>query len=210
MGMWWTIAFAALWGLMLLEGVLLLGVLRQLGMLHRRIDELPKVAAPLSASQGLPLGMPAPDFTLPQLGAGRRSLSDFRGRRLLLAFVSPDCGPCKELLPHLNALAERADQDELQIVAISTGGASMNEQLRARHRFQSPLLLQEDREVAALYKTTITPYLYVIDVHGVVRGHQVANTLAEVEWLVAQVQEEGTHGQVRRAPLPLHGAADLA
>ena len=51
---------------------------------------------------GLKAGTPAPDFRLPRLdGRGELSLSDFRGRRVLLVFSSPQCGPCNALAPEL-------------------------------------------------------------------------------------------------------------
>src|SRR5437879_5809542 len=54
-------------------------------------------AAPAAAPQpaappALPLGSPAPDFELPDLNRGRKSLRDFRGRKLLLIFFNPGCG----------------------------------------------------------------------------------------------------------------------
>ncbi len=47
---------------------------------------------------GLKAGTAAPDFRLPRLdGRGEFSLSDLRGRRVLLVFSSPGCGPCNAL-----------------------------------------------------------------------------------------------------------------
>src|SRR5207247_1488630 len=51
---------------------------------------------------GLKAGTPAPDFRLPRLdGRGDLSLEEFRGRRVLLVFSSPHCGPCDTLAPEL-------------------------------------------------------------------------------------------------------------
>ena len=44
---------------------------------------------------GLTAGTPAPDFRLPRLdGRGELTLSDLRGRKVLMVFSSPGCGPC--------------------------------------------------------------------------------------------------------------------
>src|SRR5206468_1306839 len=60
---------------------------------------------PLSTSRllrdGLPAGTPAPAFRLPRLDGGAVSLADFSGRRLLLVFSDPECGPCSALAPEL-------------------------------------------------------------------------------------------------------------
>src|SRR5207247_8202601 len=51
---------------------------------------------------GLKAGTPAPDFRLPRLdGRGDLSLEELRGRRVLLVFSSPHCGPCDALAPAL-------------------------------------------------------------------------------------------------------------
>src|SRR5690348_16056026 len=49
----------------------------------------------------LPLGKPAPEFDLPDLEGARKSLSQFKGRRLLLIFFGPQCGFCTKMLPDL-------------------------------------------------------------------------------------------------------------
>src|SRR5207302_11310559 len=47
-------------------------------------------------------GSTAPACRLPRLdGRGELAREDFRGRRLLLVFSSPHCGPCNELAPKL-------------------------------------------------------------------------------------------------------------
>src|SRR4051812_39164382 len=49
---------------------------------------------------GLKAGTPAPAFTLPRLDdRGELSLNELRGKRVLLVFSSPQCGPCNALAP---------------------------------------------------------------------------------------------------------------
>jgi peroxiredoxin len=50
---------------------------------------------------GLKAGTAAPDFRLPCLDGTERSLQDFRGRRVLLVFSDPHCGPCQAVAPDL-------------------------------------------------------------------------------------------------------------
>src|SRR5262249_28855136 len=42
---------------------------------------------------GLEAGTPAPPFTLPTVAGGSLSLDEYRGRRVLLVFMDPHCGP---------------------------------------------------------------------------------------------------------------------
>src|SRR5207247_6303020 len=62
---------------------------------------------------GLKAGTPAPDFRLPRLdGRGDLSLENLRGRRVLLVFSSPHCGPCDALAPALQKFhREQTDRE---------------------------------------------------------------------------------------------------
>src|SRR5947208_1748036 len=74
---------------------------------------------------GLKAGTPAPGFRLPRLdGRGELSLSDFRGRRVLLVFSSPNCGPCNALAPELEKF--HREIPELEVLMISKGEPKEN------------------------------------------------------------------------------------
>src|SRR6516225_9535910 len=73
---------------------------------------------------GLKAGEPAPDFRLPCLDGTERSLQAFRGRRVLLVFSDPHCGPCQALAPHLEQF-HRAHRN-LSVVMISRGEPKEN------------------------------------------------------------------------------------
>src|SRR5438445_41693 len=70
-------------------------LLSRLETLEHRIVELavggaPAPSGPVESAPSLPAGLPlgsiAPDFELPELSGGRKALSDFRGRRVLVVF----------------------------------------------------------------------------------------------------------------------------
>src|SRR5579863_3824202 len=80
-------------------------LLRQNGRILLRLEELEKRLDEFDGPQAaLPFGSPAPDFNLPSLSAGYKTLADFRGQSLLLIFFSPGCGFCREMVPGLAAL----------------------------------------------------------------------------------------------------------
>ncbi|MBV9596128.1 MAG: redoxin domain-containing protein, partial [Chloroflexi bacterium] len=60
---------------------------------------------PLSESrierEGLKAGTPAPTFSLPDVHGNTVSLEAYRGRKVLLVFTDPHCGPCDQLAPEL-------------------------------------------------------------------------------------------------------------
>ena len=114
---------------------------------------------------GLPAGTPAPEFRLPLLTGGDMSLEDYRGRRVLLVFSDPHCGPCDALAPQL----ERRSRETLdvQVLMVSRGDESDNCKKAREHGLTFPIALQKKWEVSKLYAMFATPIAYMIDEQGV-------------------------------------------
>lgn len=64
-------------------------------------------------------GALAPDFTLPTLNGGEKSLSDFRGRVVLINFWATWCAPCREEMPDLQALWETYRDKGFEVLGVS-------------------------------------------------------------------------------------------
>jgi thiol-disulfide isomerase/thioredoxin len=64
---------------------------------------------------------PAPDFTLELLNGGKMSLSDLRGKAVLLNFWATWCGPCKIETPWLVELQNQYGPQGLQIIGVEAG-----------------------------------------------------------------------------------------
>jgi peroxiredoxin len=108
----------------------------------------------------LPVGSPAPDFTLPKVGGGEWSLASHHGEPLTLLFSDLSCPPCVTLL---RDLGPRAGPN---VVIISRGDAEENRQLVEASGIAAPILLQRQREVARAYRTLETPAAFHIDERG--------------------------------------------
>src|SRR5258708_28838360 len=111
-------------------------LVRQNGRLLLRLETIEKQLAPRAGAKareagGLPVGMAAPDFELPDLTGIRHTLSDFRDRHVRLIFFNPQCGYCTKMAPDLAALPE-GDGDRLVPVVVSTGDAQENRKLVAQ------------------------------------------------------------------------------
>jgi peroxiredoxin len=113
---------------------------------------------------GLPAGSPAPAFRLPRLDGGELSLEEYRGRRVLLVFSDPHCGPCDALLPEL----ERRHRQSrgLAVLLIGRGKVEENRQKVREHRLTFPVALQKQWEVSRRYAMFATPMAYLIDEQG--------------------------------------------
>lgn len=114
--------------------------------------------------RGLPIGLRAPEFELPDVRGETVSLHSLcvRGRPVVLVFISPDCGPCIRLLPEL-ARWKAALADHVTFAVLSNGGpqrAPVTEQLRTAGDFIA--LVQDEHEVADTYRVKATPAAIIV------------------------------------------------
>jgi peroxiredoxin Q/BCP len=121
------------------------------------------------------VGEPAPDFTLPGTGDRSYTLSDYRGRPVVLVFYPGDGTPvCTRQLNSYNDDLAAFDAVGAQVLAISPQDVASHERFAAEFGFQFPLLADTDKVVAAAYGT-LGPMgfprrtVVVIDGAGVVR-----------------------------------------
>ena len=64
-------------------------------------------------------GKQSPDFTFTDINGKSHSLSDYRGKNVLVVFWATWCPPCNEEIPNLIELRKKHPEDELEIIAIS-------------------------------------------------------------------------------------------
>ena len=118
---------------------------------------------------GLKAGTPAPVFQLPNLQGRLVSLQEFRGRRMLLLFSDPQCGPCDELTPHLVRLHREGAKDGLGVIVVGRGSAEENRRKAEQHGMEFPVLLQDRKwKVSKAYETLATPAAFLIGEDGVI------------------------------------------
>jgi peroxiredoxin len=143
----------------------------------------------LSASHilrtGLPAGTPAPPFQLQDLRGRTVSLDEYRGRRVLLVFSDPQCGPCDSLAPELVKLHREHGGNGLAVVMVGRGDPEENRRKATEHGFEFPVVLQEQWKLSKEYGIFATPVAFLIDGGGVI-SHQVAQGADEIVSLARQ------------------------
>ena len=120
------------------------------------------------------VGDPAPDFTLPST-QGAISLSDYRGRPVVLVFYPGDgTAVCSRQLNSYNDDLARFDQLDAQVLAISAQDLDSHQAFADEHGFKFPLLADVDQAVATAYGI-LGPMgfprrsTFIIDGKGVIR-----------------------------------------
>lgn len=134
-------------------------------------------------NSGLPEGSQAPDFTLQDANANQISLSDFRGKNVVLVFYPLDWSPaCSDQLSlYQSELAEFAKQDT-EVIGISVDSLYSHGAWAAVRGITFPLLadFNPHGEISRLYKVMRESdgfserALYIIDRQGTIRYSHVS------------------------------------
>jgi cytochrome c biogenesis protein CcmG/thiol:disulfide interchange protein DsbE len=124
---------------------------------------------------------PAPDFTLTDLSGNKVSLSNYRGKVVLLDFWATWCAPCKEEIPHFVDMQNRYGPRGLQVI-----GISMDDDEKPVRAFQQQFKMNYPVAVgttslAEQYGGVLgLPITFVIDPDGRIVSRHIGQTSAEV------------------------------
>jgi peroxiredoxin len=121
-----------------------------------------------ATGNGLRAGDRAPLFELRDLEGRTVSLEDYRGRRVLLVFTDPQCGPCDELAPDLVRLHQEHANNNLSVILVGRGDAEANRRKAQQHGFEFPVALQSKWNVSKEYGTFATPAAFLIAENGMI------------------------------------------
>ncbi|MBA2117102.1 thioredoxin family protein [Bremerella alba] len=125
-----------------------------------------------TASTMLPLGTPAPDFSLLNVDSKTVSLADFSdAKALVVIFMCNHCPFVKHLADALADFGRECQQKGVAVVGISSNDVAKHpddspEQMvhEAENRgYTFPYLYDEDQSIAKAYKAACTPDFYVFD-----------------------------------------------
>lgn len=118
---------------------------------------------------------PAAEFALPTLDGKRVKLADTHGKVVLISFWASWCGPCKQELPILDALAKKYAEQGLVVWSINTDApktAADVKRIVAQKGVSLPILMDSEGAVAAkLDPANAMPFTLYLD-----RAGRVAHT----------------------------------
>jgi peroxiredoxin len=130
-----------------------------------------------SAQAAVRVGEPAPDFTGVDTGGEQHSLSDFRGKVVVLEWTNHDCPFVRK---HYGAGNMQQQQREatgkgavwLSVISSAPGkqghvsAAQADELTASRGAAPTAVLLDPDGDIGRAYGARTTPHMYVIDEDG--------------------------------------------
>lgn len=176
---WWAASYLVLWFLVIVLGVIVVALARQIGTLHLRLG--PRGALEID-DEGPPLGEAVEPFEVPDTTGQTASIGG-PGEAQLLLFVSPGCMVCKQVLPALPVIASAGRMRPYVITDVD-----LHETKRAYDGRDLKAPLVSGVQIAQRYDVPGTPYVMVLDEQGVVRAKGTVNNLEQMEGLIDTAQ----------------------
>ena len=126
------------------------------------------------------VGMPAPGFSLPDLDGRPQSLSQYKGKIVLLNFWATWCKPCTTEMPAMQACYDKLRDDGFVVLAIDEleDDQKVREHIRA-HGHTFPVLLDRDNRVANQYGVFGLPVSVFVDETGLIQEYVKGGLLTE-------------------------------
>ncbi len=144
-------------------------------------------------------GDAAPEFTLPDADGTEVSLSDFRGRRVILYFypaaMTPGC--TKEACDFRDSLSGLATAG-LAVIGISPDGPAKLAKFREKESLNFPLLSDPDHAVEQAYGAYGEKMLYGRKSVGVIRSTFVIDADGKIEKAQYAVKATGHVARLRQ------------
>ena len=147
------------------------------------------------------VGTLAPDFTLPSTSGTDLTLSELRGRKVLLAFFPlAFTSVCSAEMCDFNLQLERFQEADTVILPISVDSVPTLKEFKAKEWINLDLLSDFKREVSRAYGTLLEDKFYsnrayvLIDAQGVVRwtyAEPTEDTRRESQDLLATIRNLG-------------------
>jgi peroxiredoxin len=125
------------------------------------------------------MGQNAPGFTLPQLPSGNLSLSQFRGKVVLLNFWATWCPPCVMEAPSLEQFARDMKSDGVTVIGVSVDkdGKALDHFIKLYH-LSYPIVRDPSFDLAHRYGTYKLPETYIIGRDG----HVAEKIIGATNW----------------------------
>ena len=158
-------------------------VVLSLGTVWTFLSRIPATATnPLERPASPRQGFPAPDFTLDLLGGGEVTLSDLRGKPVVVNLWASWCPPCRAEMPAIEKVYR--DYKDLGLVVLGVNTTNQDSEADAatfvrEYGLTFPIPLDRDGSVSMRYSLRGLPTTFFIDRMGIIRSVIVGGPMSE-------------------------------
>ncbi len=172
-----TVSVVLLWLAVLVLGLLVWALSRQVGVLFERVAPM----GALVTDAGPAVGQPSPIFDLTGLQSEQLVIGGPQAQPTLLFFLAPTCPVCKKLIPILKNVA-RDEARALRVVLASDGEGDHLQFMRDQGLQALPYVLST--ELGMSYRVSRLPYAVLMDRQGTVRAKGLVNSREQLDSLL--------------------------
>lgn len=147
--------------------------------LRKERDSTLKTAEPIQP------GLEMPNFTFPDINGREVSLSDHRGKVVLVNVWATWCPPCRQEMPSMQSLYEKFKGENFEILAVSidSEGREAVAPFMRKMNLTFPALLDPGETIRSLYGITGVPESFIIDKQGIL----VEKIIGPINWATPEV-----------------------
>jgi methylamine dehydrogenase accessory protein MauD len=169
---------ALLWATVIVLGVTVLALARQIGVLHERVAP----AGALITGSGPGVGDESPKLEANAVAGNAVSIGGrlAEGRAMLLLFVSQTCPICKKLIP---IAVDFAKSERLDVLFVGDGELAEQNKLIATFELDEHCFVNGP-ELGLAYRVDKLPYAVLLDDRGVIAAKGLVNSREHFESLI--------------------------
>ncbi len=171
-----TLSYAFLWTLVIVQGIAIIVLLRTVGSLFLGSRDAIE-------RDGLVVGTNVPSVTMSRSNGGLLTTEELRGRWSALIFAAPACQICRELLPTLPDLQlDLAGEADVYVVV---RGTTEDARLMAASTAGVDIVAMPDELARGKFKVRVSPFVHVVAPDGRIAAKGLVNSRQDVEHLLA-------------------------
>lgn len=114
-------------------------------------------------SNAVETGQSAPDFSLSGMDGQKTSLSDFKGKAIILNFFATWCPPCRGEIPDFIELQKTYADKGFTFIGVSLVGAKDSKDFAEKMGINYPVLIDDGKVSTAYGPVRSIPTTFVID-----------------------------------------------
>ena len=144
------------------------------------------------------IGMPAPDFSLPNQENREVSLSDFKGKWIVLYFYPKDDTPgCTTEACDFTESLEDFEGLDAVVLGVSADSVALHRKFADKYKLKINLLSDEKHKVIEKYGAWQLKNMYGKKYHGIVRSTFLINPNGKISRIWPKVTAEGHAKEVK-------------